>query len=99
MIILNIETIKKIQAEIGRTLEGKNSDYGGSFEETRRKFGMVATIIRLTDKLNRLSTLTQLAPRIANESIEDTLKDLIGYCLLELEYRAEERNNDSTRSD
>ena len=50
---------------------------------------MVATVVRLSDKLSRLSTLTQLAPRIVNESIEDTLKDLIGYCLLELEYRAE----------
>ena len=34
---MNIETINRIQSEIGRTLEHKDSDYGGSFAETRKK--------------------------------------------------------------
>ena len=89
---MNIDTIKKIQAEIGATLEAKNADYGGSFAETRHKFGMVATIIRLTDKLNRLSSLKEGLPAVTDEAIEDTLKDMIGYCLLELEWRYSHEN-------
>lgn len=61
----------------------KNSDYGNSFDDTCNKFGMVAALVRMYDKLNRLSTLSKI-DYIAkvDESIEDTLIDLANYAIL-----------------
>ncbi len=64
----------------------KNADYGNSFFLLREEYGFKATLIRLTDKLNRLKTLEQKIAQV-DESIEDTLKDLAGYVLLEMAYR------------
>ena len=36
----------------------KNSDYGNSFEESLDKHGIVASVVRMGDKMNRLETLT-----------------------------------------
>ena len=37
--------------------EAKNHDYGNSFNTTLDKYGPVASLVRIEDKLNRLSTL------------------------------------------
>ena len=79
---------KDITSGLCETLESKNSDYGNSFDMLRNEYGMMSTLIRLGDKLNRLKTLTT-TPAKVDESIEDTLLDLAGYCCLELNYRKE----------
>ena len=71
---------------VAELLKRKNTDYGGSYDELRDKFGEVAFIIRLHDKLARLKTLNAQKARVNDESIEDTIKDIIGYCTLELRY-------------
>lgn len=63
----------------------KNSDYGSSFSKTRKEFGNVAILIRLSDKLERLKTLMLGAKQEVNdESIADTLMDLANYAIMEL---------------
>ncbi|MEM5854199.1 MAG: nucleotide modification associated domain-containing protein [Candidatus Aenigmatarchaeota archaeon] len=81
------ENIKQIALEIVNLLEEKNTLYGNSYKETRDEYGYIAFLIRLQDKINRIKTLytKENLPK-SEESIEDTLKDIIGYCLLELEY-------------
>lgn len=71
----------------------KNHDYGNSFEQSLDKHGLVAGIVRMEDKMNRLSTLAQgdEDAQIASESLVDTLMDLSNYaamsaCWLEGEY-------------
>lgn len=61
----------------------KNHDYGDSFAEQYSKYGIMASLIRMDDKMARLNTLRQStdAPAIA-ESLADTLLDLSGYALL-----------------
>jgi hypothetical protein len=71
--ILDIHEIVSLVAE-------KHHDYGDSFERMYEKFGMLSVIIRLNDKIGRLEQFENIV--IDDESIEDTLKDIIGYCLL-----------------
>lgn len=61
----------------------KSSDYGNSFDDTCNKFGIVAALVRMYDKLNRVSNLSKRedGPKV-DESIEDTLIDLANYAIL-----------------
>lgn len=59
-----------------QTYQAKNQDYGNSFEKTLDRFGLVASIIRLSDKMNRIESLSQKKAKVESESIEDTLLDL-----------------------
>ena len=77
----------KILEPVAELLKRKNADYGNSFDNTRREFGPTALLLRLDDKFNRLKTLTKQEAQVNDESIEDTLSDIIGYCTLELRYR------------
>lgn len=80
----NIQTIGNA---ISNLVERKNTDYDAAFERTFNKYGWYAYFIRITDKLNRLENLTlnKQNPTITNESISDTVVDIIGYSLLLLE--------------
>lgn len=63
----------------------KNIDYGDSFGKSFEEWGMTMPCIRLTDKLNRLCSLTKnFSQRVQDESIEDTLKDLANYSIMTL---------------
>ncbi len=39
---------------------------------------------RLSDKFSRLRTLNSGVPDVVNESVEDTIRDIAGYCILTL---------------
>lgn len=84
--MLRRDLLDEIVYPIQELLIKKNSDYGDSYFELRKEFGKVAFLIRLTDKITRLKTLTKQQAQV-EESEEDTIKDIIGYCLLELYYR------------
>lgn len=62
----------------------KNSDYGNSFEESLDKHGIVASIVRMGDKMNRLEALTDdsRTHQVGSESLLDTLEDLSNYAAL-----------------
>lgn len=60
----------------------KNTDYGNSFEESLDKHNLIAAIVRMEDKMSRLSTLSKQEALVADESIIDTLKDLSNYALM-----------------
>jgi len=68
-------------------LEQKNHDYGRSYDELREEFGEVSFLVRIGDKFNRLKTLVKHPAEVKTESVEDTIKDIIGYCTLELCFR------------
>lgn len=72
---------------LAKTLIAKNTDYGSSFDKTFELFGIVAPLVRISDKYNRLISLAQKADNqrmVENETFEDTLFDLAGYCILTL---------------
>lgn len=82
--------LREIAEDIIRTVVKKNADYGNSYFELREEFGRVAFVIRLVDKVSRLKTLTGREPEVVEESELDTIRDIVGYCLLELLYRKHE---------
>ena len=67
-----------------KTFCKKNSDYGNSFEESLDKHGIVASIVRMGDKMNRLEALTDdsRTQQVGSESLLDTLEDLSNYAAL-----------------
>ena len=74
-------SIKEIALEVAELVEKKNRDYGNSFDRTLGEYGDTAYFLRIEDKLSRLKSLSKKEAAI-DESIEDTLKDIIGYTLL-----------------
>jgi hypothetical protein len=68
------------------TYNRKNNDYGNSFSLLYREYGMLSVVIRLSDKINRLKALEKadIKQRVKDESIEDTLEDLMNYAAMTL---------------
>ncbi len=84
--------IQVLCKEIEDLLVVKNAKYGNSFDTTRDKYGPLAYVLRLEDKLNRIYTLAKSNDTgTTDESVEDTLKDIIGYTILELIYRKKDK--------
>ena len=75
---------------MARLLARKQHDYG---HKNITRFGLKGIVVRLTDKYERLTNLQftkdfledggAVAP-LVNETIADTLHDIIGYCVVAL---------------
>ncbi len=89
------EKLDVIVNEVIDTVLKKNKDYGNSYTNIRNKFGDLAFVVRIADKYYRLETLLNGRKPDVNESVEDTIKDMIGYCLLELQYRSDNKGYDT----
>ena len=79
--------IRQIALEIAQLVEKKNHDYDNSFDKTMDKYGDTAYFLRIEDKLNRLINLSKKEAKVNDEKVEDTLKDIIGYTLLMINYK------------
>ena len=62
--------------------ESKNKDYGDSFSKSFKEFGIVAPVVRMSDKIERLKSLCKAEAKVKDESIRDTLLDLANYALM-----------------
>lgn len=69
-----------------QTYIDKNSDYGNSFDQSLAEFGLVASAVRMTDKLNRFKTLMDKPNGRVDESLCDTLLDLANYAVMTARY-------------
>ncbi|OPD28833.1 hypothetical protein AL713_17605 [Clostridium botulinum] len=78
------ERHKVICGELNEIYKNKNHDYGDSFGETYKKLGIISAVTRITDKVNRLQSLTVKDQKVKDESIKDTLKDLANYSIMTL---------------
>ena len=79
------EKFQAITADMLQTYRAKNADYGDAFSETYKKLGLISAVTRITDKTNRLVSLASgNKQQVADESIEDTLKDLANYAVMTL---------------
>ena len=77
-----------IMNRIVNLLVKKNHDYGNSFGDQLAEDGPIVFKIRMKDKISRLRTLLTTEAQVKDESIEDTLRDIIGYCILFLHHTA-----------
>ena len=85
------ETFEDITREMVEMYKIKNHDYGDSFGETFKKLGLISAVTRISDKVNRLVSLSTKDAKV-DESLEDTLLDLASYSVMTLiELRSDER--------
>ena len=78
------DACKEIAEEIVKLLISKQSDYG---KNNILDFGEYGILVRSNDKMARLKNLNQKGVNPANESIEDTWKDISGYAIIALMLR------------
>ena len=81
---LNPQTMKNQYDNQYDTFCRKNHDYGNSFEESLDQFGIVASIVRMSDKMKRLESLTDESKtqQVVSESLLDTLEDMSNYAAM-----------------
>ena len=69
--------------EIHETYIQKNNAYGDSFTKSCDDFGVIAAVVRMSDKWNRLKNLVKNNDiPFGDESVRDTLMDLANYCVM-----------------
>lgn len=73
---------KDLTGKMCETYIRKNHDYGNSFDKSLDKFGLVASVVRIGDKMNRIESLVQKKAMVQDESIRDTLLDMASYCVM-----------------
>lgn len=77
-----VQSFIDITTNMAKTYAAKNHDYGNSFEQSCDKFGIIASVVRLGDKMNRIESLTTKEAKVKEESIKDTLLDLANYAIM-----------------
>lgn len=93
-----VKSFKNITSKMAETYEKKNHDYGDSFDKSLDKFGLLASVVRMGDKMNRIESLINKSVQnpaypsvsvedvnlVKDESIKDTLLDLANYAVMTL---------------
>ena len=78
----NVQQFMDITTDMAKTYTAKNHDYGDSFKESLDEFGLVAAVVRIGDKMNRIKSLIKKKAEVKDESIQDTLLDMANYCIM-----------------
>ncbi len=85
-----VSQLKRVQLEALELFTRKNADYGDAFAD----YGPVGVIVRMGDKIRRLSTVTSSGINLVNsENIRDTLVDLHNYAAMAVMLIDEEADN------
>ena len=87
------QKIEAIFDEVTDLQARKNKMYGNSFEESLEEFGLVAGVIQLSHKFNRLKSLVQGVENNA-ESERDTAIDIMGYAAMLVAFMDKQATND-----
>ena len=85
---IGIEAIQELRlrnswdsGEMCSLLISKQHDYGHG---NITAFGLKGVLVRLSDKIERLNNLKSKKSKAKNESMLDTLRDIVGYCVIAL---------------
>ena len=77
------DKLKELTDEIIDIYKAKNKDYGDSFSDSFKEFGITSAVVRMNDKMNRIKSLAKSDDRqVKDESLRDTLVDLANYALM-----------------
>lgn len=92
----SVDSFMDITTNMAKVYAAKNHDYGNSFDCSLNKFGLIAGLVRMGDKMNRLESLINKKAMVKDESIRDTLLDLASYCIMTVMWlNKKEIGNDS----
>lgn len=81
VIKLHISQMRELIEDLLETLGKKRYDYGLSFDDSVKKFGGSVYEIVIDWKISRVHSFHTKGD-LKNESLEDALRDIIGYTLL-----------------
>lgn len=82
-----LECYQETLNQMADTFYLKNERYGDSFTQTMDDYGLVTSIIRITDKFNRLTTLYKNKDLdVDDEPIVDTMLDMANYLAMTVAY-------------
>lgn len=77
------DKLKELTNQILKIYMDKNSDYGDSFSKSYKEFGIIAPVVRMNDKMERVKQLSKSGDRkVKDESLKDSLIDLANYALM-----------------
>ena len=81
---VNVMKFNQLAMDMCQLYENKNNDYGDSFNISCTKYGPIAALTRMSDKFNRIETLTlkREEQKVEDEKLEDTLIDLANYAMM-----------------
>lgn len=75
--------LEQLTEQLIETYKAKNKDYGDSFADSFREFGITSAVVRMNDKMNRIKSLSKSEDRqVKDESLRDSLMDLANYALM-----------------
>ena len=95
----NVKQHESLLRQIHDTYIKKNHDYGDSFSRSYKKYGLVAAMVRMEDKWNRLDNMASGAEqKVADETIRDTLLDLAGYCIMTIMELDKQKNIENQKA-
>lgn len=95
----NVKQHESLLRQIHDTYIKKNHDYGDSFSRSFKKYGLVAAMVRMEDKWNRLDNMASGAEqKVADETIQDTLLDLAGYCIMTIMELDKQKNIENQKA-
>ncbi len=75
--IINTDKII-ILRDIGKILEQKDHDYGSM---NLVPYGLLGIEVRISDKISRIKNLYNKKNKVKDETMLDTIRDIIGYCI------------------
>lgn len=97
---VNKHDVREMLQKMGDIFAIKNEKYGNSFEASIDKYGMIAALVRISDKFNRVENLILTGDNgTDDEAITDTLIDMANYCVMTVVYmknaggKSDDKNN------
>lgn len=104
-----LEEFEKMCAVMLEVTRAKNIDYAGGNNNAFTNFEQIAhltngkisvemgILVRMTDKMSRITNLLSNEAQVKEESLDDTLKDLAVYATILRIYRRHKLNEESTK--
>ena len=78
------KAFERVLCEMNELYHHKNADYGDSFGQSFREFGVLSSVLRIGDKYRRMKNLCADSkhPPMVAESLRETLIDLANYAAM-----------------
>lgn len=74
--------LKELAARQLSIYDSKNADYGNSFHTTVEKLTLIAALVRITDKMERIRRLQEHSAQVTDEKLKDTISDALNYLIM-----------------
>lgn len=84
-----LQSVYDVPEYLTEVYRQKNNDYGDSFTDSMDEYGLYASVVRLSDKINRLEQLglNNVEQEVNDEALTDTLLDAINYTQMTRTYQ------------